>query len=78
MVPHGFRHPRKDSDNKDADIEWEVYFSKVELYLTRWAPAKGDPARNMHHPKLRVYLFAILMFRTYLEPFGGMEEKHIR
>ena len=55
-------------DNKDADIEWEVYFSKVELYLTR----------NMHHPKLRVYLFAILMFRTYLEPFGGMEEKHIR
>ena len=32
----------------------------------------------MHNPKLRVYLFAVLMFRTYLEHFDGINEMHIR
>ena len=35
-------------------------------------------SRNLHHPKLRVYLFAVLIFRTYLEPLEGIGEKHIR
>ena len=34
--------------------------------------------RSMHHPKLRVYLFSILMFRTYLEGLDGLKESHVR
>ena len=43
IVPRGFVFPRKNTVNPDADIEWEVMFSKAELFISR----------NLHHPKLR-------------------------
>ena len=39
IVPHGFHHPKRAQENKDAEIEWEVYFTKAELFLTRYALA---------------------------------------
>ena len=34
--------------------------------------------RNLHHPKLRVYLFSLVMFKTYFEQFEGIKEQHFR
>ena len=78
------RHFRKAVENQDLEVEWQVFFTKAELYLTRFATISAVfiiwlfLLRNMHNPKLRVYLFAVLMFRTYLEHFDGINEMHIR
>jgi hypothetical protein len=45
--------------NPDTDIEWEVGFTRAETFIMR----------GLHHPKLRVYLFAILLYKTYFEAF---------
>ena len=42
IVPAGFTHPRRAQVNPDSEIEWEVYFTKAELLLTR----------TFHHPKV--------------------------
>eukprot|EP00092_Neocalanus_flemingeri_P031911 GFUD01034666.1.p1 GENE.GFUD01034666.1~~GFUD01034666.1.p1 ORF type:complete len:850 (+),score=213.74 GFUD01034666.1:67-2550(+) len=68
IAPIGYSHPKKSTPNADADIEWEILFTKAELYLTR----------NFHHPKVRVYVFALLMYKCYFEAFDGIKEKHIR
>jgi len=68
VVPIGFTHPRKSELNPDADIEWEVNFTKAEIHLTR----------NFHHPKIRVYMFALLIFKSYFEVFDGIKEVHLR
>ena len=34
--------------------------------------------RGLHQPKLRVYLFALLIFKTYLEAIDSISELHVR
>ena len=53
---------RQKNVNPDSSIEWEVFFSKAEQYMTR----------NLHHPKIRVYLFSLLMLKCHFEKFDGL------
>jgi hypothetical protein len=55
----GFVFPRTADVNPNKDIEWEIVFTCVETFL--W--------RSIHHPKLRVYLFSVLLFKAYFEAF---------
>ena len=55
VVPVGFQPPRKDHPNKDQSIEWEILFTKAEQYI----------CRNLHHPKVRVYMFSLLMLKCF-------------
>lgn len=58
VAPVGFQHPRKDGPiNKDQDIEWEVFFTKAEQYISRY----------LHHPKVRVYMFSLLMLKIFFQ-----------
>ena len=68
IAPIGFNHPKKSTPNPDSEIEWEIFFTKAELFLTR----------NLHHPKVRVYMFVLLMYKCYFEAFDGIKEKHLR
>ena len=68
IAPKGFTFPRKENVNQDSDIEWEVKFAKAEIFITR----------NLHHPKLRVYLFSLILFKAFLEKFEGINEQHFR
>ena len=51
--------PRTADINPNTDIEWEVAFTRAETFI--W--------RSIHHPKLRVYLFAVLIYKAYFESF---------
>jgi hypothetical protein len=51
--------PRTADVNPNKDIEWEIVFTRAETFL--W--------RSIHHPKLRVYLFAVLLYKAYFEAF---------
>ena len=68
ILPLGFNHPKKSTPNPDADIEWAIHFTKAEIFL----------ARGLHHPKIRVYLFILLMYKAYFEAFDGIKEMHLR
>ena len=68
IAPVGFQHPRKDMTNPDTEIEWEVFYTKAEQYL----------ARSFTHPKVRVYLFCLIIFKCYFQQFDGIKEKHLR
>ena len=68
LAPVGYQHPKKDKKNPDSNIEWEVFFTKAEQYMTR----------NFQHPKIRVYMFSLLMLKCHFERFDGLREKHIR
>ena len=83
ILPIGFRHPKKAFDNPDHEIEWQVAFTKVLSHNCGVGnldmfQAEGLLTRGLHQPKLRVYLFAVLIFKTYLEPFDSINELHIR
>ena len=68
IAPVGFQHPRKNMTNPDTEIEWEIFYTKAEQYLSR----------SFTHPKVRVYLFCLIIFKCYFEKFDGIKEKHIR
>ena len=68
IAPKGFTYPRKEHVNQDSDIGWEMKFTKADLYISR----------NLHHPKLRVYIFSLILFKAFLEPFEGINEQHFR
>jgi len=68
IVPRGFIYPRKAKINPDVDIEWEIKFAKAELFISR----------NLHHPKFRVYFFALVVYKAFFEPFEGINEDHFR
>ena len=63
LVPVGL-HNKDKSRNPDSSIEWEVMFTKAEQYMTR----------NLHHPKVRVYLFSLLMLKCHFEKFDGLRQ----
>ena len=68
IAPVGFHHPKKTNVNPDNEIEWEVFYTKAEQYLSR----------SFSHPKVRVYLFCLIVFKCYFEKFEGIKEKHLR
>ena len=68
IAPVGFHHPKKTNVNPDNEIEWEVFYTKAEQYLSR----------SFNHPKVRVYLFSLIIFKCYFEKFEGIKEKHLR
>ena len=62
LVPTVVHNSKKKVTNTDSNIEWEVWFSKAEQYMTR----------NLHHSKIRVYLFSLLMLKCHFEKFDGL------
>jgi hypothetical protein len=50
--------------NPDADIEWELGFHRAETFIMR----------SLHYPKLRVYLFSVLLYKAYFEAFEVPEK----
>ena len=63
LTPMGCNIPKKDVKNTDYSIEWEVGFARAEQYLSR----------NFRHPKIRVYLFALLMLKCHFGQLSGLE-----
>ncbi len=61
----GFVFPRTADVNPDADIEWELGFHRAETFIMR----------SLHYPKLRVYLFSVLLYKAYFEAFEVTKEK---
>ena len=58
IAPMGFQHPRKDGPkNRDKEIEWEIFFTRAEQEISA----------NLHHPKIRVYMFALLMLKIFFQ-----------
>ena len=59
LFPVGYpifsKKDKKEKKKTDFSIEWEVAFTKAEQYMTR----------NLHHPKVRVYLFSLLMLKCH-------------
>jgi len=68
IVPIGFNHPKKNIENPDADTEWKIEFTKAEMIIVK----------NLHHPKVRVYTFAILLFKSCFEKIGAVDATHIK
>ena len=62
LVPTTVHSSKKKITNSDSNLEWEVLFSKAEQYMTR----------NLHHSKIRVYLFSLLMLKCHFEKFDGL------
>ena len=56
IVPIGFSHPKKNITNPDEELEWRIQFNKAEMIIMR----------NLHHPKIRAYIFASLLHKAYL------------
>ena len=46
----------------------QIQFPKAEYFLLR----------SLNHPKLRCYLFALLIFKSYLVQLNSITEEHIR
>ncbi len=61
----GFVFPRTADVNPDADIEWELGFHRAETFIMR----------SLHYPKLRVYLFSVLLYKAYFEAFEVTKTK---
>ncbi len=63
----GFVFPRTADVNPDADIEWELGFHRAETFIMR----------SLHYPKLRVYLFSVLLYKAYFEAFEVQNKSQI-
>ncbi len=64
----GFVFPRTADVNPDADIEWELGFHRAETFIMR----------SLHYPKLRVYLFSVLLYKAYFEAFEVQKNTGVR
>jgi hypothetical protein len=73
LVPVGFV-PLKagaDQDKRAAEeqpLQWLVMFTKVEQLIQR----------SLNHPKLRCYLFALLLYKTFMNDEDSLNPTHIR
>ena len=52
----------------EMNLEWRISFTRAENMLLK----------NMNQPKLRVYLFSLLLYRKYLAPLNAINDGHIR
>ena len=75
LVPVGFVEPKKGKltaeEAREAGIQWRIHFTKLE----------GLIQRNLNHPKVRCFLFALLLWKAHLEEsnsVNSIESLHIR
>ena len=52
----------------EMKLEWRISFTRAEHILVS----------SFNAPKLRMYIFALLLHRTYLAPLRSINEGHIR
>ena len=52
----------------EMKLEWRISFTRAEHILVS----------SFNAPKLRMYIFALLLHRTYLAPLRAINEGHIR
>ena len=49
-------------------LEWRISFTRAEHILLN----------SLNAPKLRVYIFSLLLYKMYLAPLNAINEGHIR
>ena len=52
----------------EMTLEWRISFTRAEHILLN----------SLNAPKLRVYIFSLLLYKTYLAPLNAINEGHIR
>ena len=52
----------------EMSLEWRISFTRAEHILLS----------SLNAPKLRMYIFSVLLYRTFLAPLGSINEGHIR
>ncbi|KAK9873165.1 hypothetical protein WA026_021397 [Henosepilachna vigintioctopunctata] len=70
VIPKGFVD-KKDVNNPDSEIEWEIHFPKTERFLEM----------RLAHAQVKCYIFLISLFKTFIEKVTshrGLVMEHLR
>ena len=52
----------------EMNLEWRISFTRAEHILLK----------SLNQPKLRAYLFSLLLYRIFLAPLNSIDEEHVR